>query len=780
MQTQVIDIKGHWTSGQRFNEVFSFCAFLNYLKQRIEVEKTIKSEFYRFVLNKFNKRPQLVNNEIAINEVGKHEELLELLYTILSPAINDDSKIYWALSTPIPSKIIYCTNDFYKFLTGYNALHPKPTTGSSGLFQQNQLDYIYRLILQKLYNFPADLINDVVYPVVDPKTNLSKFYRIHINSKFVEITADKELPELNPEIIEPCIYDGAGMEVLKDIIPLSMFSFKGFSVITIREITAEHAIETIRAALVNNVKSQKLLYKQVIQSLQTLASNAAIKFGLLPFIKVNGELIFDAEECAHSFIIRLSKKYKVPQDVYSSFITAYAGKPGPMFFSTISNKKVEQYPFLKVFQRAGIKSYAILPVYYNRHLTGIMEVCADQRIIFYEKLLSRLQTAIPLISQLLKDSADILNSKLENIIKTRFTTLQPSVERKFNEAAWQFIKKNKGDAELQAVTFKNVYPLYGAIDMRNSTIEHNAAFKKDLATLSDVLTKTIKALAGALPTMYKATLSAQLNSWKRKLKKLEKANEETQLKEFLYARTGPYLLHIKEEHPIAAPIINEYLKAVEEETGKVHFHRNQLELSIKKINRVLTRYFDGQVNKLQKIYPCYFEKFRSDGIEYDVYIGQDMAAKQLFKPVHLKKFRQWQLKSMIEVSILTNALLPKLPVPIPTASLIFVHSGQIDICFRSDERRFDVEGYYNIRYEVIKKRIDKVLVKNSGERLTQPGKIAIVYFNDDEIEVYLSYIKKLQTKGALKKNLEYVTLEELQGVSGLKALRVSINYPKDK
>ena len=94
--------------------------------------------------------------------------------------------------------------------------------------------------------------------------------------------------------------------------------------------------------------------------------------------------------------------------------------------------------------------------------------------------------------------------------------------------------------------------------------------------------------------------------------------------------------------------------------------------------------------------------------------------------------------------------------------------------FRKDEKRFDVEGAYNIRYQVVKKRIDKVHLKDSTERLTQPGKIALVYFNKQEAEEYISYINFLQEQNILENDLEYLDLEELQGVSGLKALRVGI------
>jgi len=86
-----------------------------------------------------------------------------------------------------------------------------------------------------------------------------------------------------------------------------------------------------------------------------------------------------------------------------------------------------------------------------------------------------------------------------------------------------------------------------------------------------------------------------------------------------------------------------------------------------------------------------------------------------------------------------------------------------------------VDGAYNIRYEIIKKRIDKVHIKNSKERLTQPGMLAIVYSQPLEGQEYMEYIDFLRNKNLLKGPVQQFELEELQGVSGLKGLRVAIN-----
>jgi hypothetical protein len=224
-------------------------------------------------------------------------------------------------------------------------------------------------------------------------------------------------------------------------------------------------------------------------------------------------------------------------------------------------------------------------------------------------------------------------------------------------------------------------------------------------------------------------------------------------------------------------LVDRYLEMIALDCeGPAFTQRNRLETAMQMVNARINGYFEQAQVQVQKIYPNYFEKFRTDGVEYDIYLGQAIAPKKPFHADYLRQMRLWQLSSMVDVARLTHTLLENMPAALQTTQLIFIHSMPIDISFRNDERRFDVEGAYNIRYEVIKKRIDKVCLLNSTERLTQPGKIAIVYFTESEAEEQLNYIKQLQAQNMLLPEVEKLDLEELQGVIGLKALRVSVNF----
>jgi hypothetical protein len=127
------------------------------------------------------------------------------------------------------------------------------------------------------------------------------------------------------------------------------------------------------------------------------------------------------------------------------------------------------------------------------------------------------------------------------------------------------------------------------------------------------------------------------------------------------------------------------------------------------------------------------------------------------------------------VAIRAERLKDQLPVPLDVTNLILVQHAPLSIRFRVDEKRFDVDGAYNVRYEIIKKRIDKAVVRDTTERLTQPGKIALVYSHAGEAREWQEYIDYLQRRGYLQREVEDLELDELQGAQGLRALRVAVD-----
>ena len=176
------------------------------------------------------------------------------------------------------------------------------------------------------------------------------------------------------------------------------------------------------------------------------------------------------------------------------------------------------------------------------------------------------------------------------------------------------------------------------------------------------------------------------------------------------------------------------------------------------------------------VYPHYFERYVTDGLEFNIYMGQSISPRKKFDEIYLRNLKMWELTVLTKAARLTNALEKELSLPLRTTQLILSHGQTLSILFRTEERKFDVDGAYNIRYEIVKKRIDKAHIKSTDERLTQPGKIAIVYSHSKDAAEYTEYIEFLQNKKLLKPGIEHHDLEEMQGVVGMKALRVEVNF----
>jgi hypothetical protein len=374
---------------------------------------------------------------------------------------------------------------------------------------------------------------------------------------------------------------------------------------------------------------------------------------------------------------------------------------------------------------------------------------------------------------------DNFHTKVERVIREKFTALQPSVEWKFAEVAWDHLRIHESGKLTKNVVFENVYPLYGAIDVRNSSLERSHAIQKDLKEHLVLVDTTLQQLQSIIQLPLLEGLEFKNNSIRESIETTMAAEDEIRVNEFLSNEVEPVFSHLKKSSPEALEIIDNYFATLYDTNSILQRHRLEYEETISQINEEVLYFLENEEDVLQKSYPHYFEKYRTDGIEYNIYIGQSISPNNPFDLLYLKNLRLWQLKSMAEVARVTNKLLPQLKVPLQTTQLILIHSQPIAISFRRDERRFDVEGSYNIRYEIIKKRLDKVHIRDTNERLTQPGKIALVYSNQKEMQEYEEYIRFLQKKNVLKPGLELLDLEELQGIKGLKAMRVEINLENE-
>jgi hypothetical protein len=388
---------------------------------------------------------------------------------------------------------------------------------------------------------------------------------------------------------------------------------------------------------------------------------------------------------------------------------------------------------------------------------------------------NKVESVLPMFTAAVKRAKEEAITEVRAIIQEECTNIHPVVQWRFIEAGRRLLeKRRRGEvASFEEITFKDVYPLFGMADIRNSSLERTLAIQQDLQLNLRMVNDLLRKIQGVrkLPVLDETLFKAGIQ--------LEKINaglgsgDESSALEFLKKEIHP-LLALFEEEPDFRNDILEYRSQLDPTIEVIYRKRRDFESSVAMINNMISNYLVEAQVAAQEMFPHYFEKYQTDGIEYTIYLGSGLTRDQKFNSFYLKNFRLWQLLMSCEIEKRMTQLKPQLTVNLDITQLILVHDQALAIRFRPDEKQFDVDGAYDIRYEIIKKRIDKATVKRTGERLTQPGKIAVIYNQQKVQEEYKRYFDYLIARKIISNRVEELELEELPGATGLRALRVEV------
>jgi hypothetical protein len=749
----------------------SFDPFINYLKENLIAVSNTKEKFYNYLIEKLETGGYGAETGL----LQEQDDLLEMLTTSLFPVVADHHKISFALATPYQFKVFYYSDCFKKLFLDRGEKHLLLPEGmSADQLRAIQATMIYDQVLEKFYGIKLNDSPELIYPVTDAETGLKRYYRIGYDRRFIDIRLKGKLPQIQDCGVCMNTFRILDLEKQLATMPLDLFEANGFAVWTAQDVTVTESLDAIKKILLRQDVCDTDTIKDLKDTIHALVGLHEVKVGLAPFLKINEKLVVN-EDCRLHSLIGKTWDPNDPHSIaeFNQFVDFLKENSQAVAISNLNEEMVKVAPFLKPVFDEGHQSFIGYPLQNSDGLLGILELASPVRNQLTQQVISRLEPAIPFISLAMLRNRETFHQKIQMLIKEKFTMVQQSVEWKFEEVAVNLLRHSESGST--NVVFEDVYPLYGAIDIRNSSVERASALQKDLREHLILLDHTLTRLQELMPLPLLEGLKFRNHSHLQSIKDTINTEDEMRINEFLHQEVKPVLDHLKRNNKQVQDVLSSYFEKVNNNNSSIYLYRYQFEETLAMINQTVMSYLEEQENMIQQSFPHYFEKYRTDGVEYNIYIGQSIAPAYPFDLLYLKNIRLWQMQSMAEVARITDKLLPLLKVPLQTTQLILVHSQCISISFRKDERKFDVEGSYNIRYEVIKKRIDKARLKSSAERLTQPGKIAIVYSNQKEAQEYQEYIEFCQDKRLLQPGIEMLELEELQGIKGLKAMRVAIN-----
>ncbi len=755
--------------GFPFKSTLSFTGIIGYWELQQYNDDPIISTQAKAIIELVEKQPEIRSSFSNIEEAEPHQDLIKKLVSAVVPPAAVDQQIM-ALFRPFSMEYFYATPKFHEIVNEAGSLINMAMDVSMEEIAAYKTISAYQAILYQFYGVEETEKERIVLQKTN-ENGLKDYFHMSFDPRFCEITLKGELPQFKDDDIEDLLRNLDDLPLWMEKLPPSLFEFRGFAIYSLTKATSVEVVSQIKEALLEQGSVLNQAKIEVLESnLRSMLRIPDLKIGISSHHSQENKIQAAKESCRSKLVKEDGVLDERLYDIYKQLKES----KGPIVVTDIDRDP--RFPITSKELKEKIKSLMLIPLISHDELIGVLEIGSKKAKALNMARLLQLQEILPLFSVALERDREEMRNKIQSTIKENYTSIHPSVEWKFREAAMHILYQQEiGEGvKPDEIVLDNVHPLYAASDIRNSSIIRNEAIAKDLIEQLKLSKKVIQEARKELDYPIFGEIVYRINKSVSKLKRGLLSGDELSIVNFLKDEVEPLILGLEGDINGFKEVTKEYWNALDQEIGIVYNHRKDFERSLTRINDEISLYLERQQEKAQSIFPHYYEVYKTDGVEYNVYLGQSITNEKHFKPIYLRNMRLWQLQTSIEIARMAEDLKTDLPIPLDTTHLVLVHSQPLAVKFKMDEKQFDVDGAYNMRYEIVKKRIDKVHIKDTDERLTKPNTVAIVYSHPEDALEYKSYLEYLRHKGMIGPVIEELDLEDLQGVSGLRALRVKV------
>ena len=761
-----------------FKTELSLVPLLNFFAKKYIDESSAKGVFIRTIRDQVEQVPELLAPITDLSVIKRHRALVDVLMGGVFPPVFFDQE-YSAVLIPFALKSFYATPLFEQHLqTPDGALRGRVNLGPE-MINAMRLFFAYALVLDRIYGIKLDVDYPLILTTTDPDTGLERHFKMDFDWRFVEVETLGPVPVLTDATRRRLHGELFETELFREVLPSDRFVFRGFTIFRAIEVTDQEVLSSLERDLIDKESIvSHTRFKTLQDKLRTLFRRPELRFGLAALDGDQVLVLNYGAECEHACIFADSRHHTV-EEFRGSVYERAVKQGGPLIVEDLTEMP-GRTPADDEIIEWGLRNIIVAPLYYQDRVIGTLELGSPRPGDLDWTHLPKLMQILPLFSMAVQRSMEELNARIQAVIKEKATAIHPVVEWRFRKAVLKGIESRREDAddsvvEMEPIVFERIYPLYALSDIRGSSTQRSLAIQSDLLTQLKLARDVIRWAHDARPLPGLHQLLYRIDKHAAKIETNLNSGDEVSVIAFLRGDVESLFDHLQTFGPGVRQRVEAYRAALDPRIGTVYDRRRLFEDSVTRIADGISSYLDLEEQTAQAMFPHYFEKQKTDGVDHQIYVGASLLEDGKFDPLYLKSLRLWQLMVTCGVALKVNRLKDRLSVPLEVTHLVLVQHAPLSIRFRFDEKRFDVDGAYDIRYEIVKKRIDKAVIKGTAERITQPGQIAIVYSHSAEGNEYRGYIEYLRSLGYFTGVVEDVELEELQGVHGLRALRVTID-----
>ncbi len=759
-----------------FGTRLSLVHLIDFWERQDEDPSSLHAPLARVILEQLEEAPELRENIDDHSVLARHRKLIDLMMTAMVPAGRRDD-YYATAGEPFNMLPFYQTPAWRRVGLGQSEGFMERLNMPPDQFALSKVMWAYEFLLGEWVGVEANLQHGLVVTVHDEELGLDRHFSVSPDPRFVSVKLIRDIQKPSSEDILRLLAEPANLDLWAEVLPPDAFEFSGITVVIAVDVTSQEVISRLKNDLIekDSMASPEKI-DRLEHRLRNLLRCPELSLGLIAFDRrADVEAIEGARAVGKSLLLCDECAPTCPNRANSYYAGVFRGTD-PVIVQDLKKSKTRT-GYEHHLRQHGHRSLLLYPLHVGDQLVGLMELASPEPGDLNAFNARRLADVVPLFATTLKRNLDELEDHVQAVIKRKYTAIHSSVEWRFRDAALRYLEeKERGEVspELEQIVFHDVYPLYGLVDMRNSSKIRNEAIREDLSEQLQLALDVINAAGQIRPLPALEEVGYRLAKHVDRIESELRSDDESGVLDLLRRDAEPLFGQLETYGGDVAERVAAYRAALDAELNIVYRRRKEFEESLAALNDAISMTLEEEEERAQAMVPHFFEKFRTDGVDHSIYVGTELHEDGLFDELYLRNLRIWQLMTTCRIEWELDSVKTDTPVPLEATHLILVQHQPLSIRFRIDEKRFDVDGAYDIRYEIVKKRIDKARIRGTSERITQPGQLAIVYSTAREATEYRRYVEFLQSKGYFAPGLEDLELEDLPGISGLKALRVTI------
>jgi len=645
--------------------------------------------------------------------------------------------------------------------------HPKNYNNGSLILE------CYRMILRDIYKIDARFYSvDRDSSVIVHDKDGYHLYSYELDHRLVKVKLiNPDLRLLDHNKLNE-LRRASSAEQLLALLPPENFEFSGFGVWRRRKFDLFRNF----SVLSREIRQNETLVIEVI--LQWIKENGGLKSAEVGVSIKHDQFMrrYSTPQIQRGSLHTAAQSFKYSDVVNHETESTFQGD----YFATFGKSEmIGTFAWLDGFNERKLDYITVLPLWHQDMLVGLIDLASNDDVLLKKENRSQVLELKSFLELLITNQITKELSEIESTIRKQCTAIHPIVEWKFHEVAKHYNRSKTKGLRMPPIVFRDIYPLYGitlieeSVELRRQSIQED--FKSQLLDLKNIFESALH--ISRIP--FVEHLLFEVNEMLRQVGESIEPGDEAVIIGQLREKIHPALELVGRQSEDLEKMIREYLKKIHNDSGGSNSFREEFNQSVHQINESIMLYLHQEQAGAQRVVPHYFERHSSFGVSHTMYVGRSLLKdRTLFHFSQLANLRLWQMLIMCGSARRTAMLQERMSLPLQTAHLILAQDQPVAINFDYDEKSMILQGHESVRYDVLKKRISRAMIKGNNMPLALPATLSIIFTNDRERQEYLNYITFLQWKGYLNQDQEEFLLVDLKGLHGLRAIRVSINTSK--